>query len=336
MEPNEPVVEDDQVNVTLTCRVIAGNPPELNKVIWFLDGGILKELPECNDDGDDSFCGVDPDVLLLENVGRHFLGNYSCEGLNAAGWGNRSAENDLIVYYEPGNATLLHYPLAPSKKEKITLFCSVDDTGYPNTTLYSWYQGDVKLPHNTSMITLENVGLKSRTNFTCFAYNKGGRGNSATVELNILAPPAFILNLERRTAALYSAKNISLSCRIECVPLCSVSWYKNAEGIEADDPRYYVVDTYLPADPTVGDFESILSTLHFNMSAWPGGKLDIDEDNANYSCVSSVNKKGPGIRGATEFHVECKLSARLSTTRKYLELTLNASGMQPMHLKKLK
>ena len=70
-----------------------------------LDGELLKELPDCpqNDSFtitgyDEDLCDVDPSKLLLEYVGRSFQGNYSCEGMNAAGWGPRSEEEDLIIY----------------------------------------------------------------------------------------------------------------------------------------------------------------------------------------------------------------------------------------------
>lgn len=320
MEPDTPIIENNEVNVTLMCKVLSGNPETLTRVTWFLDGGILKELPECNgDNGDNSLCGVDPDVLLLENVGRHFLGNYSCQGQNQAGVGNRSAENDLIVFYEPGNATLYHYPLIASKKKSVTFFCSVEDGGNPNATRYSWSRGGSALQYDTSMVTFDNIGLDSRTNFTCYAYNEGGKGKSATIELAVLAAPAFIQNLQPRTAALFSSNAISLSCRVECVPACTILWFKNNVGIERGDERYYINETYVPADMAVGDFESVLSVLHFNMSAWPDQKLDIYKDNANYSCVSSGNSEGPGVRSATVFHVECNNNRCQNTNFPYSE-----------------
>lgn len=42
------------------------------------------------------------------------------------------------------------------------------------------------------------------------------------------------------------------------------------------------------------------------MSAWPEEKLDVFKDNANYSCVSTHNSVGPGVRSTTFFGVECK------------------------------
>lgn len=71
---------------------------------WYLGSELLKEIPgenctasdEVNDDKD--FCDLDPSRLFLEHVGKVFAGNYSCKGMNDAGWGPESNETELIVY----------------------------------------------------------------------------------------------------------------------------------------------------------------------------------------------------------------------------------------------
>lgn len=106
MEPEIPVNELERPNVTLNCQVISGYPPILLGVRWYLDGELLKELPDCplNDTSvsypayDEDLCDVDPSKLLLEYVGRSFQGNYSCVGMNAAGWGSPSDVETLIIY----------------------------------------------------------------------------------------------------------------------------------------------------------------------------------------------------------------------------------------------
>lgn len=120
MQPEVPVNEADRLNVSLTCEVVNGNPMTLTTVRWFLDGDLLKELPECarnssiSDAGNigstsssansilveeaSTFCDIDPSKLLLEAVGRSFNGNYACEGRNDAGWGERSASAPVVVY----------------------------------------------------------------------------------------------------------------------------------------------------------------------------------------------------------------------------------------------
>ncbi|XP_055597510.1 hemicentin-1-like isoform X2 [Uranotaenia lowii] len=307
MEPNTPVVENEQANITLLCNIEDGNPLILSKVRWFLDGEFLKELPECDGEGlgDENLCEVDPTKMLLQNVGREFIGNYSCEGFNVAGWGDTSDDNPLDIYYEPGNATLAFYPQIGIKRRSVTFNCTVEDRGNPIATRYRWLRGgkpvmDVVTP----TWTVDPVGLDSRTNFSCYAYNDGGEGNAAVVALDVHAPPAFIQKLNPYTGALFATSNISLTCRVECVPLCKVSWFKDGVGIENSDERYFIRWEYRPADPATGDFESVHSVLHFNMSAWPGGMLDRIRDSSNYSCVSSNNSAGPGVRSTTYFGVE--------------------------------
>lgn len=104
MEPEAPVNEADRLNISLTCEVTAGNPTILTAVRWYLDGGLLKELPDCSRnttpasiDEPATFCDIDPSKLLLEAVGRSFHGNYSCEGRNDAGWGPVSPATPVIV-----------------------------------------------------------------------------------------------------------------------------------------------------------------------------------------------------------------------------------------------
>jgi hypothetical protein len=99
MEPNTPINEAARVNVSLSCDVIAGNPNYLTAVRWYLDGDLLKELPDCSRNASaEEFCDIDPSKLLLESVGRSFHGNYSCEGRNAAGWGPISSNTPIVVH----------------------------------------------------------------------------------------------------------------------------------------------------------------------------------------------------------------------------------------------
>ena len=45
------------------------------------------------------------------------------------------------------------------------------------------------------------------------------------------APPAFIDRLAHYQGALLSASEVSMSCRVECDPPCSIQWYRNDEPI---------------------------------------------------------------------------------------------------------
>ncbi|XP_069698098.1 hemicentin-2 isoform X6 [Periplaneta americana] len=307
MEPPTPVSELDRLNITLMCKVESGNPDILQAVRWYLDGELLKELPDCGGNVTDyMFCDIDPSKLLLEDVGRSFHGNYSCEGMNEAGWGPLSADEELIVYYPPGAATLVFEPSRVVKKGPVTLRCSVDDAGRPETTTYRWLRGTHLIQDvTTANWTIDSVTLEVESNFTCLAYNEGGEGDPATVYIDVYAPPAFIERLQLYNGALVNASNINISCRVECSPLCAIQWLKDGKLLNLNSSSLYTTnETIIPPDTRTSDFESIKSTLIWNMTAWPGGQLDRIHDSANYTCHSTQNVVGPGVKSSTTFRVE--------------------------------
>lgn len=104
---------------------------------------------------------------------------------------------------------------------------------------------------------------------------------------------------------LTNAEEVSMSCQVECYPLCEIVWLN--DGLPLSDSEYYSIKTTtLPPDQTRSDFESVLSTLIWNLTAWPNG-LDRHRDNTNYTCQSTSNSVGAGVSSTTHFHVECKL-----------------------------
>ncbi|XP_060661001.1 uncharacterized protein LOC132794519 isoform X3 [Drosophila nasuta] len=305
MLPEGPVKESDESNVTLTCNIIDANPSVLTKVRWYANSTLLKELPDCYETRED-LCHIDPSKLLLESIGRGFFYNYSCEGYNAAGWGPRSEDKELMVHYEPGPATLSHFPPIAIKKKSVIFYCSVEDPGYPESNRYRWMRGGRGPLQDivTKEWTVEPVGLDSRTNYSCYAYNEGGKGVMATVNLEVHAPPFFIKNMQPYTGVLHSVSNFNLTCRIECVPRCEIAWWKDGVPIDKNDSRYFVREKYMDASPATGDFESMFSVLHFNMSNFPNKKFDIESDNAKYMCISTANAVGPTVNSTTYLSIE--------------------------------
>ncbi|XP_070064173.1 uncharacterized protein nrm isoform X6 [Drosophila virilis] len=305
MIPEGPVKESDESNVTLFCNILDANPSVLTKVRWYANSTLLKELPDCEETRED-LCHIDPSKLLLESIGRGFFYNYSCEGYNVAGWGPRSEDKELMVHYEPGPATLTHFPPTAIKKKSVIFYCSVDDPGYPESNRYRWLRGGRGPLQDivTKEWTVEPVGLDSRTNYSCYAYNEGGKGVMATVNLEVHAPPFFIKNMQPYTGVLHSVSNFNLTCRIECVPRCEIAWLKDGTPIDKNDTRYFVKEKYMDASPATGDFESMLSVLHFNMSNFPNKKFDIESDNAKYMCISTANAVGPTVNSTTYLSIE--------------------------------
>ena len=71
-----------------------------------MDKDLLKQLPQCEGDEED-LCDIDPSKLLLEHVSRHFHGNFSCIGMNAAGPSPMSDPIELVVLYPPGTVLMM-------------------------------------------------------------------------------------------------------------------------------------------------------------------------------------------------------------------------------------
>ncbi|KAJ0170416.1 hypothetical protein K1T71_013787 [Dendrolimus kikuchii] len=153
--------------------------------------------------------------------------------------------------------------------------------------------------------TIDPVTLDHRTNFSCRGINAGGEGEGATTSIDVLAPPSFKYAMNHYSGALYKSQNISLSCTVECAPLCSVQWLKDGQVIDPEKTdRYYVVERKIEPQVNRNDFEATESTLHWNMTAWPGQVLDRTADTASYTCRSSRNLAGPPVNSTTKFAVE--------------------------------
>ncbi|XP_045507802.1 uncharacterized protein LOC123703740 isoform X2 [Colias croceus] len=305
MSPESPILETEHRNVTLTCSVVSGNPAVLDEVIWYLDGELLKHLPECNGT-DENLCNeVDPSMLLLQDTTKSFHGNYSCKGKNYAGWGNESQYTELVVNYPPGPAKLTYSPWRVVKGKSLVLSCSIEEKGRPEAHRYRWHRGGRLVSDIVSQNwTIDPVTLDHRTNFSCRATSAGGEGEPASVSVDVLAPPSFKYAMNHYSGALYKSQNISLSCTVECAPLCSVQWLKDGQVIDpSKTDKYYVVERKIEPQVNRNDFEATESTLHWNMTAWGGG-LSRAGSAARYTCRSSRNAAGPPVNSTTKFAVE--------------------------------
>ncbi|XP_057661910.1 titin isoform X1 [Diorhabda carinulata] len=316
MDPSTPVKASDKKTVLITCNVTSGNPTNLTKVRWYLGGELMKEFPECNYTNIDEhgngegnggpFCGLDPSILSLERVDESFAGNYTCKGMNAGGWGPESEPQELIVYYAPGPAKIRYSPSKVVKGGSVNLTCTVEFNGRPDNVSYVWHRGSHVLSNVTqSVYTIASAGLETRNNFSCAAENEGGRGAQASVFVNVYAAPAFTKKPPTYQGILYTSKNINLTCIVECYPQCSIVWYIDTVKLDTTNNHLYTIEThFLPSNLQKNDFESINSTLIWNMSAWPGKMLNKSAANTNYTCQATSNNIGAGVSSTAEIAVD--------------------------------
>ena len=124
-----------------------------------------------------------------------------------------------------------------------------------------------------------------------------------------IAPPTFIKSLQPYTGAMAGTSNISLSCQVECKPICTIFWLKDGAPIGDDNERYSMSHVEWEKNYAKNDFQSVSSTLVFNIEKWRAdGQLNRVIDNANYTCQSQGNLVGnEGVKSTTYFRVECKL-----------------------------
>eukprot|EP00092_Neocalanus_flemingeri_P025444 GFUD01027586.1.p1 GENE.GFUD01027586.1~~GFUD01027586.1.p1 ORF type:complete len:1098 (+),score=293.63 GFUD01027586.1:126-3419(+) len=339
IEPEGPVSEEVDVNITLHCDIIDGNPLELSRVSWFLNGGLIREIPDrqCDelleigsgemisdellvDEGNDKsafdeegsgvevtkalLCESDPTELILQDVTRDFQGYFTCIGSNIAGEGISSEPEELTVHYLPGEAELLQTEEFPVKGGSTVLTCSAEDAGNPEASDFLWKWGDVIMEETSENLTLDNLGLESQENISCSAVNEIGPGGPDTVQLNVFVPPIFIENLPETSSFLSSDKNFGLKCQVECVPLCTIQWMKNEEMITEDDDRYTIEETVIPEDLDANQFTSVNSMFSWNLENLPENKLDHSELNFTISCQVDGNDIGEAISSSTKVTIE--------------------------------
>lgn len=87
--------------------------------------------------------------------------------------------------------------------------------------------------------------------------------------------------------------------------MCKLFWLKDGIQITEDDLRYNIISENLTSNIATNDFESVKSTLKWNINQWPGKRLDRVVDSANYTCQSTSNTAGIGVTSTTYFRVEC-------------------------------
>lgn len=252
-----------------TCSVGFSPSSNFQHLFLFVTDDSFEEDDSADEDDDDKsrknqnyFCFIDPTKILLQNVNREFQGNYSCRGYNAAGWGEVSEAKLLDIYYEPGNASVSVSPQIPLKGKSMVLSCSVEDAGNPKSTRFHWLRGEDPVKDIvTAEWTIDPVKLDSRNNFSCYSFNDGGNGTLATINIDVQVAPTFISKLPPYTGFLYSDTNITLSCRVECVPQCRIYWFRDSIEITDSNEKYRIRNHIMPAEMSTGDFESILSEL---------------------------------------------------------------------------
>ncbi|GIY16745.1 b-cell receptor CD22 [Caerostris extrusa] len=240
-------------SISLFCDIVEGNPQNLLRVRWFKEDEMLHETTERE--------------IVWVGVTRNSSGIYSCQGENAAGWGEKSEEKELIVNYLPGQAYLTELDSPAIKGETSSLQCFVEEAGLPPASVYRWERdGELLATTSSENYTTDMLRVNSKGNYSCAAVNEVGVGPKAYEYIPVYAPPTFIQDLPDIRGAARDAPFISFECRVECEPVCEILWTKDGERV-TNSELFIVRNRIIPEDVLNNRFRSVTSTLQFNMTA---------------------------------------------------------------------
>jgi hypothetical protein len=116
-----------------------------------------------------------------------------------------------------------------------------------------------------------------------------------------------ILKLQLPNATISSSLKIHRRISKQAYPIIVIIIFIPFHALQWNSQLFFPSQTYRYIEFSI----SSSFPQHFNMSAWPQQRLDHFEDTANYSCVSSNNSVGLGVRSVTWFGVECKREEEL-------------------------
>ena len=172
------VTEASAANISLRCELVPEDTrrrkrrrhrhmkaeEELTSVQWLMDDLPLYRLPLCSADLATDLCDVDPSLLLLESVNRHFHGAYSCIGSLDSGLSSLMSNTaHLTVLYPPGEAVVRPgpgQPLPVYRGDNVSLECNVNTEGRPVSSSYTWSLDGKEIPgEEESVITLDTGKL---------------------------------------------------------------------------------------------------------------------------------------------------------------------------------
>ncbi|XP_068913972.1 hemicentin-1-like isoform X3 [Tenebrio molitor] len=287
----------EDANITLTCKVVTPNPLQLRKVHWFVNDQPLEDWKDQLSNYK-TVAGEDSSVLILTNIEDTFSDNFTCQGENDLGVGPVS-ESQEVTYSYPDIPTKLTYtPSEVVKGEEVTLECSLDNVDLPGNVSYHWYRNGYRFGAITTAKWTHRASLDTRKNITCVVTNGKRSSIPASVSIDVMAPPSFIKTPPPYRGVLKKSGNVTLTCRVECFPLCSIKWYENDNLLESDS-TYTITNQIHPADFVRNYFESIESSLTL-----PAPDIDIDQL-LRYTCASAATETyGPDVNYTVQVGIE--------------------------------
>ncbi|KAK3852685.1 hypothetical protein Pcinc_040738 [Petrolisthes cinctipes] len=206
--------------------------------------------------------GLGRNVLRLPVSRHHLDSTLVCEAVNPAitapfiAFVTLDVNDAPIVRVTPENITV-------NESMDILIFCQYSANPLQLTHV-NWFQdkrlvdvagnpekygnGDVEHP----TLLIKNSSANDMGNYTCRVSNEVGVSDVVnTASVSVLSAPSFIERLQPYHGAVMNSAEVSLSCRVECSPLCNVSWLKDDQPL-LNQSHYEIASRVMPADPNSG------------------------------------------------------------------------------------
>ncbi|XP_053207682.1 hemicentin-2-like [Panonychus citri] len=280
------VVIETGKSLLLRCLVLEGNPPTLTHVQWYFNGNHFDTTHYPPSPSGDPFSSASS--YTLHNITSAHSGNYSCLGLNGARYSSPiSIVKPLIVQYKPSQANLsVHFDgESPSRGTPVTLVCSLlGDSGNPLAHSFVWlHQGTLMQGVTGSSFEIDSLSVSNQGNYSCAAVNKLGEGPFSHRIVKVKGAPRLIKGLPS-TIGILRNQSVTLSCQIECEPLCPIEWFINNESLGIASPSSSSSSTSISTTSSSSSLSSSSSSL--SIDAFDGSIANGYDDNTQPSSSS--------------------------------------------------
>ncbi|XP_022808570.1 B-cell receptor CD22-like, partial [Stylophora pistillata] len=163
LSSNQTVLQGN--DATFNCRTEAF--PTATTYRWFNDGNQITNSTkfEIFNVG-----GAEESRLTIKNAQKGTAGQYSCDGTNGVGTGERKTAF-LLVNYKPQLVTVTPDPAEVELGQSITLTCEAD--GFPKPS-YSWKFNGAAIGDRQNTLQLASAQVLNTGNYTCVARNSFG------------------------------------------------------------------------------------------------------------------------------------------------------------------
>ncbi|XP_063428583.1 hemicentin-1-like isoform X6 [Mytilus trossulus] len=230
-------------SVTLECTVTSVLP--VTSVQWQRNvGGIITTITSTSNTNKYSGNTVTTPSLTISVTALSDTGDYTCFATNSVGSG-QSTVTTLTVTGTPPTVTVLQPSYSITVGDSVTLECTVTSvlpvtsvqwqrnvggiiTTITSTSNTNKYSGNTV---TTPSLTISVTALSDTGDYTCFATNSVGTGQSTVTTLTVTGTPPTVTVLQP-SYSITVGNSVTLECTVSSVlPVTSVQWQRNVGGI---------------------------------------------------------------------------------------------------------